>query len=127
MVAFRRNGFTLVEVLVVMAIVATLLSLVAPRYFDTLERSRETLLRHDLAVVRDAIDKYYSDKGIYPDTLDDLVQQRYLRNIPEDPITQSMDTWVYIPPADPNAQGTLYDIQSGAEGVALDGSLYSQW
>lgn len=127
MVGRHGRGFTLVEILVVMAIVATLLSLVAPRYFDTLERSRETLLRHDLAVMRDAIDKYYSDKGIYPDTLEDLVQARYLRNVPEDPITQSMDTWIYIPPSDPNAQGSLFDIQSGSDGVALDGSLYSQW
>jgi len=127
MVDMGKTGFTLVEILVVMAIVATLLSLVAPRYFDTLERSKETLLRHDLAIMRDAIDKYYSDRGIYPDTLEDLVQARYLRNVPEDPITQSMETWIFIPPADPNAQGSLYDIQSGADGVALDGSLYSQW
>lgn len=127
MVDVRDRGFTLVEILVVMAIVATLLSLVAPRYFDTLERSQESVLRHDLAVMRDAIDKYYSDKGIYPDTLDDLVYGRYLRAIPEDPITQSIDTWIFIPPSDPNAQGSIFDIQSGAEGVATDGSLYTEW
>ena len=77
-----KKGFTLVEVLVVMAIVATLISLVAPRYFAIMERSRESTLRHDLAVMRDAIDKFYSDKGAYPDALEDLVSQNYLRAIP---------------------------------------------
>lgn len=127
MVTSNSRGFTLVEILVVMAIVASLLSLVAPRYFAALERSKETVLRHDLAVMREAIDKYYSDRGAYPDTLDDLVQGQYLRAIPEDPITQSMETWIYIPPSDPNAQGSIFDIQSGAEGIATDGSLYAQW
>lgn len=127
MVDMRNKGFTLVEILVVMAIVATLLSLVAPKYFDTLERSREAVLRHDLSVMRDAIDKYYSDKGIYPDTLDDLVYGHYLRAIPEDPITRYIDTWIFTPPSDPHAQGSIYDIHSGAEGMATDGSLYAEW
>src|SRR5690606_9254045 len=120
MVAMRDKGFTLVEILVVMAIAATLLSLVAPRYFAALERSREAVLRHDLSVMRDAIDKYYSDKGVYPDTLDDLVYGYYLRAIPEDPITRNADTWIFIPPSDPHAQGSIYDIHSGSEGVATD-------
>lgn len=123
----RKRGFTLIEVLVVMAIVATLLSLVAPRYFATIDRSREATLRHDLAVMRDAVDKYYSDKNAYPNTLDDLVQGQYLRAIPDDPITESAVTWVVTPPADPNARGAVFDIHSGAEGVAADGSNYAQW
>ena len=93
----RKRGFTLIEVLVVMAIVATLLSLVAPRYFAVLERSREATLRHDLATMRDAIDRYYGDKGVYPDTLGDLVTARYLRAIPNDPVTESAQTWVVTP------------------------------
>ncbi len=123
----RRGGFTLIEILVVMAIVATLLSLVAPRYFETMERSKETTLRHDLSVMRDAIDKYYSDKGAYPDTLEDLVYGQYLRSIPDDPVTESAATWLVTPPSDPNARGSVYDIHSGAEGEATDGSSYAQW
>lgn len=117
----------MIEILVVMAIVATLLSLVAPRYFATMERSKEATLRHDLAVMRDAIDKYYSDKGSYPDTLEDLVYGQYLRAIPDDPVTESADTWIVTPPSDPNARGSVYNIHSGAEGEGLDGSVYAQW
>lgn len=123
----RWGGFTLIEVLVVMAIVATLLSLVAPRYFETMERSKETTLRHDLSVMRDAIDKYYSDKGAYPDTLEDLVYGQYLRSIPDDPVTESAVTWIVTPPTDPNVRGSVYNIHSGAEGEASDGSMYVQW
>ena len=120
-------GFTLVEILVVLAIIATLLSLVAPRYFQTLDRSRETVLRHDLTVMRDAIDKYYSDTGVYPDTLDDLVERRYLRAVPVDPTTGSWETWLLIPPADPQALGNVYDVRSGSPDVAEDGSYYADW
>jgi general secretion pathway protein G len=127
MVAAKRSGFTLVEVLVVMAIVAMLMSVVAPRYFAALERSKESILRHDLAVMRDAIDKYYSDKGKYPYVLEELVEAHYLRHIPEDPITESTETWITVPPADPAAEGTVFDIQSGAEGMATDGTFYAEW
>jgi len=121
------KGFTLIEVLVVMVIIATLLSLVAPRYFETVERSKESTLKHDLIIMRDAIDKYYSDKGAYPDTLEDLVQQKYLRAIPEDPVSGRADTWIVSPPIDVNIQGAIYDIHSGAEGIALDGTNYVDW
>lgn len=121
------KGFTLIEVLVVMVIIATLLSLVAPRYFETVERSKESTLKHDLIIMRDAIDKYYSDKGAYPDTLEDLVQHKYLRAIPEDPVSGRTDTWTVIPPVDINIKGAIYDIHSGAEGMASDGSNYADW
>ena len=120
-------GFTLIEILVVLSIIATLLTLVAPRYFQTLDRSRETVLRHDLNVMRDAIDKYYSDTGVYPDTLENLVERRYLREVPTDPITGSWETWLLIPPADPQAGGNVYDIRSGSPDVAEDGSYYADW
>lgn len=120
-------GFTLIEILVVMVIIAILLSLVAPRYFETVERSKESTLKHDLIIMRDAIDKFYSDTGKYPDSLEDMVQRKYLRAIPEDPITGRVDTWAYSPPEDINIQGTLYDIHSGAEGTASDGSNYADW
>lgn len=125
--SYRPFGFTLIEMLVVLAIIATLLTLVAPRYFQTLDRSRETVLRHDLNVMRDAIDKYYSDTGVYPDTLDDLVQRRYLREVPSDPITGSWETWQLIPPTDPQAGGNVYDVRSGSPDVAEDGSYYADW
>ncbi|MFA6178720.1 MAG: prepilin-type N-terminal cleavage/methylation domain-containing protein [Candidatus Methylopumilus sp.] len=121
------KGFTLIEVLVVMVIIATLLSLVAPRYFETVERSKESTLKHDLIIMRDAIDKYYSDTGTYPDSMEDMVQRKYLRAVPEDPVTGRTDTWVFSPPVDINIRGAIYDIHSGAEGIASDGTNYADW
>ena len=122
-----KKGFTLIEVLVVLAIIATLLSLVTPRYFDSMNRSKEKILKHDLIVMREAIDQYYSDKNVYPESLQDLVQYQYLRAIPEDPITQSTLTWMLSPPLDVEAKGAIYDIHSGSEAVASDGSNYVDW
>lgn len=119
------KGFTLVELLVVMAIIALLLTLAVPRYFNHLESSRDTILRQDLAVMRDAIDKYHGDRGRYPDSLDELVNARYLRAVPVDPVTEQADTWQIVPP--PDGEGGVYDIRSGAEGIGLDGQAYSDW
>ncbi|MCK2094406.1 type II secretion system protein [Thauera aromatica] len=121
-----RGGFTLIELLVVMTIIATLLTLAVPRYFTSVERSKEAVLRTDLNVMREAIDKYYGDKGKYPDTLDELVSQRYLRALPRDPITDSRETWVVIPPEDPSLGG-VYDVRSGAPGDSLEGETYGDW
>ena len=121
-----KRGFTLVELMVVMAIIALLLALALPRYFKHLESSRETLLKQDLAVMRDAIDKYHGDRDHYPDSLDELVSARYLRALPVDPITERADTWqIVAPPADD--AGAVYDIKSGAPGTARDGSAYAAW
>ncbi len=122
----NRSGFTLIELLVVMAIIATLLSIAVPRYFHSMERSKEAVLRQDLATMRDALDKYYGDTGKYPDALDDLVAKKYLRSIPVDPITDSAATWVVVPPEDAG-KGAVYDVRSGAEGNASDGSAYASW
>jgi general secretion pathway protein G len=121
-----RSGFTLIELLVVMAIIATLLSIAVPRYFHSVERSKEAVLKQDLATMRDALDKYYGDTGKYPDALDDLVAKKYLRSIPVDPITDSATTWVVVPPEDAG-KGAVYDVRSGAEGTASDGSAYGSW
>lgn len=121
------RGFTLIEVLVVLAIIATLLSLVTPRYFSSMERAREHTLKHDLVVMRDAIDKFYSDNGRYPDNLYDLVERKYLREVPLDPITESTETWILLPPEDANIPGQIYDIRSGSEEQASDGSYYAEW
>ncbi len=120
------RGFTLIELMVVMAIIALLLTLAMPRYFKHLELSRETVLKQDLAVMRDAIDKYHGDTGRYPESLEALVNARYLRSIPVDPITERADTWQVVAPAE-DATGAMYDVKSGAPGTAHDGSTYADW
>ncbi|MCE9569958.1 MAG: type II secretion system GspH family protein [Rhodocyclales bacterium] len=120
------SGFTLIELLVTMAIIALLLSLAVPRYFSSIDKAKETVLRENLHQIRDSIDKFYGDRGRYPATLDDLVTQKYLRKIPPDPITDSDRTWVLIPPAD-TQKGSVYDVKSGAPGAARDGSAYESW
>lgn len=124
----RSRGFTLIELIVVMAIVALLASIAAPRYFHSLEKSKETALRSSLTVMRDAIDQFAADKGRYPDTLEELASARYLREIPEDPVAGARDAWVELgPPPDAQIKGQLYDVRSGAAGRASDGRLYADW
>lgn len=123
----RRRGFTLIELLVVMAVIATLLTIAVPRYFQHLDRAREATLRESLAVMRDAIDKYRADLGRYPESLDDLVTRRYLRKVPPDPITESSESWVIVPPPEEPGQRKVWDVQSGAEGQGRDGSDYRSW
>lgn len=124
------RGFTLIELLVVMAIVALLLTLAAPRYFQSVQRSREAVLKEDLHLMRDAIDKHYADIGKYPMALDDLVTKKYLRRVPVDPITESATTWVIVEPPNskPEAGGQqgVYDVRSGAEGKSLTGTPYGE-
>jgi len=122
----RRTGFTLIELLVVLAIIALLLSIVTPRYFNTVGRAEEAVLKENLVLLRDAIDKHYADTGRYPGALDELVAKRYLRSVPADPITQSTLTWVVVPPSDPT-KGAVYDVRSGAGGQGRDGRPYEQW
>lgn len=124
--SIRHKGFTLIELLVVMAIIAMLLSLAMPRYFRSVDKSKEAALHSDLRGFRDAIDKFYGDTGKYPDSLDDLVAKKYLRSIPPDPITGSELTWVAVTPAD-SEKGRVYDVKSGAKGVSEDGTPYSDW
>jgi len=126
MVMKRLRGFTLIELMVVMAIIATLLSLALPRYFGSIDKSKEVTLMQSLSVMRDAIDKFYSDNGRYPDQVADLVERRYLRAIPVDPVTESTETWIVIaPPANAALKGNVYDIRSGAQGKTRDGVEFS--
>lgn len=122
----KYKGFTLIELLVVMAIIATLLSIVAPKYFNSIDKAKEAVLRQDLGIMRDAIDQFYSDFGKYPIDLLELVDKRYLRNVPKDPFTESDKTWIEIPPKNETETG-VYDVHSGYTGRALDGSYYQEW
>jgi general secretion pathway protein G len=121
----RRRGFTLIELLVVMTIIASLLTLAVPRYFQHLDRTRETVLKSDLATMRDAVDKFFSDNGRYPESLGELVARRYIRKLPVDPITESVESWVVVAPADPKL-GAVYDIRSGAAGTTRDGKPFGE-
>lgn len=120
------RGFTLIELLVVMTIIASLLAIAVPRYFRTLERSRETVLRSDLSVLREAIDKHYGDFGQYPDSLLALVERRYIRAIPVDPITQKADEWQMVVSDDPEHPG-VKDVHSGAQGNGGNGTPFVEW
>lgn len=125
-IARRGRGFTLIELLVVLAIVAMLLTIAVPRYFSSLDNARETALRQNLSVMRDAIDHYNGDLGRYPGNLQDLVAARYLRNIPPDPITGATDQWVTDAVTEPGKTG-VRDVRSGAPGNARDGTPYASW
>lgn len=122
---FSSIGFTLIELLLVLAIVALLLTLAVPRYLRSIDLSKQTVLTENLRASREAIDKFYGDTGRYPETLEELVEKKYLRAMPVDPITESVATWVLIPPDEPS-KGNIYDIKSGAPGNDRNGQLYSQ-
>jgi general secretion pathway protein G len=126
LVARTSGGFTLIELMVVLAVIALLVSVVAPSYGGRIRKSEETVLRQDLMIMREALDKYFADAGRYPDTLQDLVSKRYLRSIPSDPVTQSATTWTVIAPAD-SGKGGVYDVRSGARGTGSDGKPYAEW
>ncbi len=118
------RGFTLIELIVVMAIVALLVTIALPRYFGQLDRSKEAVLRADLATMRDALDKHFADHGRYPERLEDLATRRYLRAIPVDPITESATTWVSQIDA---TRGGVVDVRSGAPGDGANGVRYAEW
>jgi len=110
----KKLGFTLVELMVVLTVIALLLSVVVPDYVGRMKRAEEAVLQENLTVMRDALDKHFADAGSYPATLEELVSKRYLRSIPSDPFTRSNSTWIPVPPADPKKSG-VFDIHSAAK------------
>lgn len=122
-----HKGFTLIELLVVLTIMATLLSIVAPRYLDSVDRAKEAALKTNLRMLRESIDKYKADTGQYPDNLNALVERRYLRSVPMDPVTDRSDSWKVSPPPSAMAASGVYDVHSTAPGQARDGSAFVNW
>lgn len=129
--AARQRGFTLIELLVVIALISILASMAVVQYRNSILRTQEATLKTNLFRMRDAIDQYYADKAKYPASLDSLVSDGYMRRIPEDPITKSADSWQTVPaepdPGNTSADPGIYDVKSGAQGTALDGSAYTDW
>jgi len=126
-------GFTLLELLIVIALIGILASLVVPQFKKTPDKAREAVLKEDLFTMRDVIDQYFADKGKYPASMETLVEEGYLRKIPVDPFTNSADTWQTeaAPMEDGGDEeettGGVYDVHSGATGTAMDGTSYSEW
>jgi general secretion pathway protein G len=115
MVMKKIKGFTLVELMVVLTVIALLLSVVVPDYIGKLRRAEEAVLQQNLSLMRESLDKHYADTGRYPTSLDELVVKHYLRSIPKDPFTQSASTWVPVPPQD-TRKGNVWDVKSAAKG-----------
>ncbi len=121
-----KSGFTLIELIVALAIVAIILTIAAPKYFGNIDKTKEAVLREDLYVLRDAIDKYYGDKNKYPDALEDLVTEKYLRSVPIDPFTLSARSWILVPPEDASL-GVISNVRSSAPNKARDGTWFKDW
>lgn len=120
-----QRGFTLIELLVSLTIIALLLSIAAPKYFQSVDRSKEVVLIENLRVIRKSIDQFYEDNGKYPKDLNELVARRYFRAIPVDPMTNSSESWVSVPPPS-GIEGGLYDVRSGADGETRNGTPYDK-
>jgi len=125
------RGFTLLELMVVMTLIVVLATMGMTQYKSSQIYAREAVLKEDLFRLRDAIDQYYADKGTYPSTLDSLVSDGYLRKVPDDPFTKSNSTWQTVPaepdPSNPTVEPGVYDVKSGSDATALDGTKYAEW
>lgn len=119
------QGFTLIELLVVLAIIALLLTIAMPRYFQSVDAAKEAVLVDNLAITRETIDKFYGDTGRYPESLDELVEKKYLRSLPIDPVVDSSTAWVIVAPED-NGKGSVYDLHSSAPGSGRTDIPYSK-
>jgi general secretion pathway protein G len=125
------RGWTLIELLVVLVLIMIIATMAMSQYRNSVQLAREAALKSDLFLMRDAIDQYYADKGKYPESLQALVSESYLRGVPTDPMTRSADTWTTVPadfqPGSLSTSPGIYDVKSGSDGVAIDGSRYADW
>ncbi len=126
------RGFTLIELLIVMTIIGILAAITVPSYKRYTIKAREAVLMEDLYVMRQAIDAYFADKAKYPDSLEELAEQKYLRDVPRDPFTERTDSWVVVPPeplpdSGDLAEGGVFDVRSGSNLVGLNGVPYRDW
>jgi general secretion pathway protein G len=125
------RGFTMIELLIVVSLIVILTTMGMTQYRHSVIYAREGVLKEDLFRLRDAIDQYYADKGTYPSTLDALISEGYVRKLPDDPFTKSSSTWQTVPaepdPNNPTAESGVYDVKSGSEATALDGTKYADW
>ncbi|MBU0993996.1 MAG: type II secretion system GspH family protein [Proteobacteria bacterium] len=123
----NQKGFTLIEMMIVISLIGILATMAMPNFQKSVIGARETSLRRSLFVLRDVIDQYYADHGKYPDSLEVLAQEKYIREVPKDPFTFSASTWILIPPEGEDVEGGIYDIHSGANLVSLEGVPYNEW
>lgn len=124
-----QSGFTLIEIMIVMTIMGILITLAEPTYHAQIVKAREAALKKSLFVMRDVLDQYAADQGRYPDSLQALVAEKYLRSLPVDPFTRSADTWIEVREevADSGESAGVFDVHSGSDLVALDGTAYNTW
>jgi general secretion pathway protein G len=127
----NRPGFTLIELMIVMSIIGILAAIAVPSYRTGLIKARETVLREDLYNLRSTIDQFNADQGKYPDSLQDLTDKKYLRDLPKDPFTGKNDTWVVVEPPQPpegtEIKGSVYDVHSGSNLIGTNGTPYNEW
>ncbi|MFH1288477.1 MAG: prepilin-type N-terminal cleavage/methylation domain-containing protein [bacterium] len=121
----NQIGFTLIELVIVLSILGIILSFAEPIYRNSVIKAREAALKKDIFIIRDSIDQYYADNDNYPESLEDLVEKRYIRSIPEDPFTKSKETWVVISSAPEELD--VFDVHSGSDLLALNGTAYNEW
>ncbi|MCR4287797.1 MAG: prepilin-type N-terminal cleavage/methylation domain-containing protein [Deltaproteobacteria bacterium] len=122
--ASKSTGFTLIEVVIVMTIIGALAAIAVPAYQNSVVKAKEAVLKEDLYAMRDAIDKFYSDNGLYPEGLPELVKRRYLRFIPVDPFTNSKDTWVEVYD---ELEAGVYDVKSRSALISRGNGPYGEW